>query len=84
MSRNVLDYEPHEALFAPDEDPALFYKCIARYAWQTLNPDGQLYFELNPLSAWTVADYLQEIGFSKIEIRQDQFNKQRFLKAIKI
>ena len=84
MSRNVLDYEPHEALFAPDEDPALFYKCIARYAWQTLNPDGQLYFELNPLSARTVADYLQEIGFSKIEIRQDQFNKQRFLKAIKI
>ena len=84
MGKNVLDYEPHQALFAPEEEPVIFYQRIGDYAWQSLNPGGALYFELNPLTADEVSDYLQRLGFSEIEIRQDQFGKQRFLKATKI
>ena len=84
MERNVLDYEPHLALFAPEQNPIIFYQRIGDYAWQRLNLGGQLFFELNPLTADNVESYLSNLGFSDIEIRQDQFGKQRFLKAKKI
>ena len=84
MEKNVLDYEPHLALFAPEQNPIIFYQRIGDYAWQSLNLGGQLFFELNPLTADDVKSYLSNLGFSDIEIRQDQFGKQRFLKAKKI
>lgn len=84
MAENVLNYEPALALFAPEEEPTIFYQRISDYAWQSLNPDGELYFELNPLTAETVGDHLRNIGFQQITFRQDQFGKQRFLKAKKI
>ena len=84
MSRNVLDYEPHIALFGPKDEPDLFYRRIGEYAIRSLKPGGRLYFELNPLTAQSVADYLQSLGFGEMEMRQDQFGKNRFLKAIKI
>ena len=84
MARNVLDYEPQQALFAPEDQPIIFYQRIGDYAWQNLKPEGELCFELNPLTANGVSDYLHGLGFSQIEIRQDQFGKQRFLKATKI
>lgn len=84
MAKNVLDYEPHEALFAPPNEPDLFYQRISDYAIQSLKSGGQLFFELNPLTATDVCHYLQHLGFEAIELRQDQFGKQRFLKATKI
>ena len=84
MERNVLDYEPELALFAPEQNPIIFYQRIGDYAWKSLNHDGLLFFELNPLTAEAVSNYLSDLGFSEIEIRQDQFGKQRFLKAKKI
>jgi release factor glutamine methyltransferase len=84
IAKNVLDYEPHQALFAPEGEPIIFYQRIADFAWQNINPGGALYFELNPLTANEVSNYLNHLGFSEIEIRQDQFGKQRFLKATKI
>ena len=84
MGKNVLDYEPHQALFTPDDQPIIFYQRIGNYAWQNLKQGGALYFELNPLTVDDVSDYLHSIGFSEVEIRQDQFGKQRFLKATKI
>ena len=84
MGKNVLDYEPHQALFTPGVQPIIFYQRIGDYAWQNLKQGGALYFELNPLTADDVSDYLHSIGFSEVEIRQDQFGKQRFLKATKI
>ena len=84
MAKNVLDYEPELALFAPEAQPIIFYQRIGNYAWQSLNPEGELYFELNPLTAEMVGNYLSKIGFQQIEFRQDQFGKQRFLKAKKI
>ena len=84
MERNVLDYEPEIALFAPQEEPAVFYYKIADYAIEALKPNGHLFFELNPLTAEAVADYLRQLGFRAVEIRKDQFGKNRFLKAMKI
>ena len=84
MERNVLDYEPHIALFAPEGNPILFYQRIADLAVRALKPGGSLYFELNPLTASSVGNYLTQIGFSRIEIRQDAFGKNRMLKATKI
>ena len=84
MEKNVLDYEPELALFAPEQNPIIFYQRIGDYAWKSLYHDGLLFFELNPLTAEAVSNYLSDLGFSEIEIRQDQFGKQRFLKAKKI
>ena len=84
MAKNVLDYEPELALFAPENNPIIFYQSIGDYAWKNLNSGGELYFELNPLTADSVGDYLCQLGFSEVTFRQDQFGKQRFLKAKKI
>ena len=83
MAQNVLNYEPHEALFGPKEDPVLFYKRISDYASIALKPGGRLYFELNPLTADEVIDDLRNLGFIDTEIRCDQFGKRRFLKTMK-
>ena len=84
MDKNVLDYEPETALFAPEDNPIIFYQRIGDYAIRSLMPGGLLYFELNPQTAEAVGNYLESIGFQEAEIRQDQFGKQRFLKAKKI
>lgn len=84
MEENVLGHEPGLALFAPANNPILFYQCIGDYAVHSLKSGGCLYFELNPLTADDVADDLRQRGFKDIEIRQDQYGKNRFLKAMKI
>lgn len=84
MDKNVLDYEPEIALFATEDNPIIFYQRIGDYAIKSLNPGGELYFELNPLTADAVVSYLKGIGFQEIVTCQDQFGKQRFLKAKKI
>jgi len=84
MDRHVLEYEPSLALFVPDNEPLKFYQAIAAYANQALKSNGWLYFELNPLYARDTEDMLQGMGFTETHIKQDLFDKQRFLKAKKI
>ena len=84
MEKNVLAYEPHIALFAPEDQPIIFYQQIGDYAWQSLKSGGMLFFELNHLTANDVSSYLQGLGFQEVEIRKDDFGKDRFLKAKKI
>ena len=84
MESNVLEYEPHLALFVPDDDPLRFYRAIAQYAIDALTPQGALFFELNPLYADDLALMLRMMSYHDISIRQDQFGKPRFLKATKI
>lgn len=84
MEENVLGHEPSLALFAPADNPILFYQRIGDYAVHSLKSGGCLHFELNPLTADDVADDLRQRGFKDIEIRQDQYGKNRFLKAMKI
>lgn len=83
MDAHVLDYEPHVALFVPDDDPLLFYRSIAIYAASALNPTGALYFEINPLYATELKTTLQDAGFRDIIIRKDFLDKQRFIRACK-
>ena len=84
MECNVLDHEPHLALFVPDDDPLLFYRAIAQYAAEALKAQGSLFFEVNPLYADDLARMLRMMSYHDILIHQDQFGKSRFLKATKI
>ena len=81
MEQNVLDYESHIALFVPDDDPLLFYRAIADYGLTALKEDGWLYFEINPFYANDLVVLLSKKGYRDIEIKNDQFGKQRFIRA---
>ena len=83
MEQHVLDHEPHQALFVPDEDPLVFYKAIGQYACYALANHGCLFFEINPLYATEITKMLDEMGFFEIETRKDQFGKVRFVRARK-
>ena len=58
IEANVLDHEPHTALFVPDDSPLLFYSAIAQYGLTALKTGGRLYFEINPLYAQELAEML--------------------------
>lgn len=81
MEPNVLEHEPHAALFVPDDNPLLFYHAIASYASKALRHDGRLYFEVNSLYAEQLKLYLEEKGFNAVTIINDQFGKPRFVEA---
>ena len=83
MAKNVLAYEPETALFVPNDDPLRFYWAIAEYGVQALSADGVLYFETNPLYINDVKEMLNTLGYKQIELREDQFGKLRFTKAIR-
>lgn len=82
MSPTVVDFEPHSALFVPDDDPLLFYKAIARYATASLVPGGRLYFEINPRFADDLRRCLARSGWSHISLWADARKLTRYLKAI--
>ncbi len=81
MEPNVLDYEPHNALFVPDADPLRFYIRIAYVSRELLAPDGRLYFEINPRHAAELADMLRKSGYKTIDIIRDSYGKERFIRA---
>ena len=81
MEAHVLDHEPHQALFVPDDDPLLFYRAIAQYGKSALVAGGWLYFEINPLYHEVLEKMLDEMGFFGIEMRKDQFGQWRFARA---
>ena len=83
MEQNVLEHEPSLALFVPDDDPLLFYRSIARYAHEALTPEGLLFFEINPLYKDELVRMLDDMGFTEIAVKTDQFGKPRMLKARK-
>ena len=93
MEPHVLDYEPHTALFVPDNAPLLFYHAITGYARKALKPGGLLAFEINPLYAEMLREELTredrqdtEGGphtFCDVTIHQDIFGKSRFITAIR-
>ena len=81
MEANVLEHEPHTALFVPDDDPLLFYRAIAQYGQTALEPEGWLYFEINPLYAQPLSDMLHMMSYHDIELKLDQYGKQRMIRA---
>lgn len=82
MHNNVLQHEPHLALFVDDEDALLFYRHIAFYAMQHLKPQGKLYFEINEAKGEEVKRMLLENGFKKVEVIKDFSSKDRMVKAL--
>ena len=83
MERNVLDYEPGQALFVPDNDPLLFYKAIAAYATASLERGGRLYLEINQRFGNEVKRLLEGNGFDEVRIIEDSYGKTRFAAAVK-
>jgi release factor glutamine methyltransferase len=83
MEKNVLDFEPHLALFVADNSPIIFYERIADLATQKLRTGGYLYFELHHLFSQQVELYLKKVGFKNIELKNDLQGKIRMLKAQK-
>lgn len=81
MHVNVLDYEPHLALFVPDNNALLFYDQIADFALVHLNDQGFLFFEINERFGQQTIDLLVRKGFQEIELRKDIRGKDRMLKA---
>lgn len=83
MHSNVLDWEPHTALFVPDSDPLLFYRTIAKKGLTLLKPGGTLYFEINRAHGAETADMLADYGYNNIELRKDFADNDRMIKAEK-
>ncbi len=81
MASNVLDYEPHQALFVPDSDPLRFYRAIARHGQTKLRPQGHLFFEINPLYAESLCAMLRDTGYRDVTTRCDAFGKIRFIRC---
>lgn len=83
MHRNVLCYEPHEALFVPDSDPLLFYRAVTDYAATHLSAGGTLCFEINCAYGPQMRQLLESAGYASVEILNDADRKPRFAKAQK-
>jgi release factor glutamine methyltransferase len=81
MHQNVLDYEPHNALFVPDQDPLLFYAKIAELALIDLKPDGHLYFEINEQFGQETLALLSSKGYINLVLKKDLNGKDRMIKA---
>lgn len=81
MRRNVTDYEPHTALFVPDNDPLLFYRSIARTALKMLKAEGKLYFEIYESLADEMQRMLHDEGYEEIVVREDFRGKPRMICA---
>lgn len=82
IDRNVLAYEPHGALFVPDDNPLLFYKRIADIATEALADNGRVYFEINPRHASEMSEMMDAKGFSRVEVIKDSYGKDRFVAAL--
>ena len=78
---NVLAYEPHLALFVPDEDPLLFYRKIVQLAEKHLKPSGYLFLEINQYLGKEMLALFHTTSFRKVELRKDMFGNDRMIKA---
>lgn len=81
MKPNVLDHEPHLALFVQDTDPLLFYRHIADMGKQHLSKNGYLFFEINEAKSKETKRLLEEKGYEDIQIRKDLSGKERMVRA---
>ena len=81
MKDNVTKFEPHLALFVPDEDPLLFYRRIALEGRRLLTRGGMIIFEINERFGNEIKSLLKDLGFSGSEIVIDLSGKERIVKA---
>lgn len=79
IKKNVLDYEPHLALFVEDSNALLFYRKIAQLAFTSLTPNGKLFFEINQYLGKETIELLENLGFKNIELRKDFVGNDRMI-----
>ena len=82
IKANVLENEPHLALFVDDFDALIFYRKIALLATKNLNSGGQLFFEINQYLGKEMVDLLNELGFEDVELRKDIYGNDRMTRAV--
>jgi release factor glutamine methyltransferase len=83
IKKNVLEYEPHLALFVEDHDALVFYRKIAEMAQKNLSEKGQLYFEINQYLGKETLELLENLGFQNIELRKDIYGNDRMIRSEK-
>ena len=83
LQPNVLEYEPHCALFTPENDPLIFYKWIAQFGLRCLKDKGRIYFEINEAFSAETADVMKQYGYTDIIHRKDINGKWRMISAKK-
>ena len=81
IKKNVLDYEPHLALFVEDTDALLFYRKIAQLALKNLSPNGLLFFEINQYLGKETVELLESLGFKNIELKKDIYGNDRMIRC---
>lgn len=82
IKKNVLEYEPHLALFVEDNDALIFYRKIAELATKNLTETGSLYFEINQYLGEEMMELLRNKGFQDIQLRKDIYDNDRMTKAV--
>lgn len=83
MHKNVLDHEPHSALFVEDSEPLIFYESILKNFASTLKTGGMLWFEINEAFGKEVVSLCNQNGFRNTECIKDINGRDRFVKSIK-
>ena len=83
MHYNVIDYEPHNALFVPEDNPLLYYEAILEFSILNLNSGGRIYFEINENLGSQVITLFEGNGFLNIELKKDLSGKDRFIIGVK-
>jgi release factor glutamine methyltransferase len=81
IKKNVLDNEPHLALFVADSDALVFYRKIAELAQKNLSPKGQLFYEINQYLGKEMMELLEKMNFQNIELRQDIYGNDRMIRG---
>ena len=81
IKNNVLEYEPHLALFVADDDALIFYRKIGTLALKSLRPNGKLFFEINQYLGKETVDLLNDLGFQNVELRKDIYGNDRMILA---
>jgi release factor glutamine methyltransferase len=82
MDKNVLDYEPHNALFVSNNNPLVYYKEIAKIATNNLNKNGLLFFEINENYSKQIIELLSNLNFVDIELKKDINGRNRIIKSV--
>ena len=83
IKKNVLNNEPHLALFVEDNDALIFYRKIAELAQKNLSEKGQLFFEINQYLGQEMINLLEEINFKNVELRKDIYGNDRMIRSEK-
>jgi release factor glutamine methyltransferase len=82
MHANVVNFEPHLALFVPDEDPLVFYRAIGLWGQQLLKQGGKLYLEIYENLAEELVQLLQSQGYLQVQVHQDLNGKNRMISCL--